>query len=73
MAERLVEEIFTALDEQTVVVTGTDGRAVLRRPQRAIRAALAGARSTDHDLRSASAMEGLTKRRLSSGVSALVQ
>lgn len=25
MAERLVEDIFTALDEQTVVVTGTDG------------------------------------------------
>ncbi|MET7312115.1 MULTISPECIES: hypothetical protein [unclassified Streptomyces] len=44
MAERLVEEVFTALDEQTVVITGTDGRAVLRRPQQAIRAALAAAR-----------------------------
>lgn len=28
MAERLVEDIFTALDEQTVVVTGTDAAAV---------------------------------------------
>ncbi|MCX5316756.1 hypothetical protein [Streptomyces sp. NBC_00154] len=73
MAERLVEEVFTALDTQTVVMTGTDGRAVLRRPQRAIRAALAAARSTGHALRSASAMEGLTKRRLSSGASAHVQ
>jgi transposase len=29
MAERLVEDIFTALDEQTVVVTGTDAAAVI--------------------------------------------
>jgi hypothetical protein len=73
VAERLGEEVFTALDDQTVAITGTDGRAVLRRPQRAIRAALAAARSTGHDLRSASAMEGLTERRLSSGASAHVQ
>ena len=29
MAERLAEDIFTALDEQTVVVTGTDAAAVI--------------------------------------------
>jgi hypothetical protein len=29
MAERLVEDIFTALDEQTVVVPGTDAAAVI--------------------------------------------
>ncbi|WP_326607392.1 hypothetical protein OG930_38110 [Streptomyces sp. NBC_01799] len=73
MAERLVEEVFTALDEQTVAIIGTDGRAVLRRPQRAMRDVLAAARSTGHDLGSASAMEGLTERRLSSGASAHVQ
>lgn len=31
MAERLVEDVFTALDEQTVVVPGTDA-AVLTLP-----------------------------------------
>ncbi|WP_392749671.1 hypothetical protein [Streptomyces sp. LN590] len=69
----LVGEIITAPDEQTVVITGTDGRAVLRHPQRAIRAALAAARSMGHGLSSASAVEGLTERRLSSGASAHVQ
>lgn len=29
MAERLVEDIFTALDEQTVVVPGTDAAALI--------------------------------------------
>ena len=29
MAERLVEDIFTALDEQTIVVPGTDAAALI--------------------------------------------
>lgn len=29
MAERLVDDIFTALDEQTVVVPGTDAAALI--------------------------------------------